>query len=64
MKSLDEDSGFVCEQCLVLLDIEVPATTLVDSLVDRNQQIPMCEECFENWCTETEFLMTDSEDDY
>lgn len=63
MRTLKEDSGHVCEQCLALDGIEIPAHKMVESMVDRNLKIPMCESCYENWCNESEILMEDYEED-
>lgn len=63
MKTLQENSGYFCEQCFALNGIKVAAYKMVESLLDRNHSIPLCEECYENWCNETELLMEDYEED-
>jgi hypothetical protein len=66
MKTLKEDSGHFCEQCLALTGEEVPAAKMVESIVDRGHKIPMCVECYENWCDDVEAFMEelDEDDDY
>lgn len=52
-----------CEVCLSIDEVEELATYRVSSLYDRDTKVYLCEEHYDEWCAESEMLITNQEED-